>query len=116
MAESDCVFCKIVRRELSSRVVFENNKIIAFEDSNPQGPVHLLIIPKNHIEKISDLTDDNACLIGELILTAKMLACRQGISDTGYRIVLNCGKDAGQEVLHLHLHLLGGRSFTWPPG
>lgn len=116
MTEADCVFCKIVRKEIASGIIFEDDKIMAFEDSNPQGPVHLLIIPKHHIEKASDLTEANASLIGELILTAKRLACRQGISESGYRIVLNCGKDAGQEVLHLHLHLLGGRSFAWPPG
>ena len=116
MSKIDCIFCKIARKEIASKIVFENNNIVAFEDNNPQGPVHLLIIPKDHIKSTSDLTEDNACLAGELLLTAKKLAHRQGISESGYRIVLNCGKDAGQEVPHLHLHLLGGRKFTWPPG
>ena len=116
MGKIDCIFCKIAEKEVASRIIFEDDKILAFEDSNPQGPVHLLIIPKCHIEKTSDLTEANTNLVGELILTAKRLACRQGISESGYRIVLNCGKDAGQEVPHLHLHLLGGRKFTWPPG
>ena len=116
MTEANCVFCKIARKEISSRIIFEDDKIMAFEDNNPQGPVHLLIIPKQHIEKTSDLTQANALLIGELVLTAKRLAHQQGIEESGYRIVLNCGKDAGQEVFHLHMHLLGGRLLGWPPG
>jgi len=116
MHKSDCVFCKIIRKEIPARIVFENNRILAFEDAKPQAPVHILIIPKYHIEKTSDLTEDNIQLIGELVLAAKTLADQKGIHESGYRIILNCNKDAGQEVFHLHLHLMGGRKFTWPPG
>ena len=116
MGKAGCVFCKIIKKEIPSRIVLENNRILAFEDTNPQAPVHILIIPKRHIEKTSDLNEKSARLIGELVLTAKTLANQKGIQAKGYRIILNCNKDAGQEIFHLHLHLLGGRKFTWPPG
>ena len=116
MVKSDCIFCKIVRKEVSARIVFEDNKILAFEDVRPQAPVHILLIPKFHIEKTSDLTEGNIHMIGELVLAAKRIAKEKGVEESGYRIVANCNKDAGQEVFHLHLHLLGGRKFTWPPG
>lgn len=116
MNKPDCTFCKIIKKEIPSKIVFEDNRILAFEDINPQAPVHILIIPKHHIGKTSDLTEGNIHLIGDLILAAKTLADQKGVRESGYRIVLNCNKDAGQEVLHLHLHLLGGRKFVWPPG
>ena len=115
-AKGECVFCKIASKKIPSRIAFESEDILAFEDNNPQGPVHLLIIPKSHIGSVSDLVENDAQLAGELILTAKMLAKRLGIDESGYRIVFNCGRDAGQDVPHLHLHLLGGRLMTWPPG
>jgi len=116
MDKKDCLFCKIVRKEIPAKIVFEDNKILAFEDIKPQAPVHILVIPKFHIEKTSDLTEANIHMIGELVLAAKRLAKEKGVEGSGYRIALNCNKDAGQEVFHLHLHLLGGRKFTWPPG
>lgn len=116
MHKAGCVFCKIARKEIPARILFENDGILAFEDVKPQAPVHILIIPKCHIEKTSDLTEGDVRLMGELALAAKALADQKGISESGYRIVLNCGKGAGQEVPHLHLHLMGGRSFAWPPG
>jgi histidine triad (HIT) family protein len=116
MSKPDCVFCRIARKEIPAKIVFENNRILAFEDLKPQAPVHILIIPKNHIERTSDLTDSSAHLIGEMVLVAKSLANEKGAGLSGYRIVLNCGSDAGQEIFHLHLHLLGGRKFSWPPG
>lgn len=116
MQKEGCIFCKIVRREIESKVVFEDNKIMAFEDTRPQAPVHIVIIPKYHIEKISDISEGNIHLIGTLILTAKRIAKERNIQESGYRIVINCNKDAGQEVFHLHIHLLGGRPFGWPPG
>lgn len=116
MPKNDCIFCKIIRKEIPAKIVFEDNKILAFEDIKPQAPVHILIIPKFHIEKTADLTEANIHMIGELVLTAKKLAKERGVEEAGYRIVLNCNKDAGQEVFHLHMHLLGGRKFTWPPG
>lgn len=116
MNKPDCIFCKIVQKEIPAIIVFENDRILAFEDVKPQAPAHILIIPKHHIERTSDLTESNIQLIGELVLAAKSLADQKGIQRSGYRIVLNCGDDAGQEIFHLHLHLLGGRKFSWPPG
>lgn len=116
MQKNDCLFCKIIRKEIPAKIVFEDNKMLAFEDIKPQAQVHILIIPKFHIEKTSDLTEANIHMIGELVLAAKRIAKERGVEASGYRIVLNCNKDAGQEVFHLHMHLLGGRKFTWPPG
>ncbi len=116
MDKKDCLFCKIIRKEIPAKIVFEDNKILAFEDIKPQAPVQILIIPKFHIEKTSDLTEADIHTIGDLVLAAKRIAKEKAVEATGYRIVMNCGKDAGQEVFHLHLHLLGGRKFIWPPG
>ena len=116
MDNGSCIFCKIVRKDIQSKVVFEDSEVMAFEDVKPQAPVHIIIIPKGHIEKVSDLEDRDADLAGRLILRAKDIANRKNIQESGYRIVINCNKDAGQAVFHLHLHLLGGRSFSWPPG
>ena len=116
MAKQGCLFCRIVRKDIQSKIVFENSQILAFEDVNPQAPVHILIIPKEHIEKVSDLTGRDAETVGRLVLAAKDIADKKGVRESGYRIVMNCNKDAGQAVFHLHLHLLGGRKFSWPPG
>lgn len=116
MGSADCLFCKIARKEIPSKIVFEDDQIIAFSDIKPQASVHTLIIPRRHIEKVSDLTDKDAELVGRLVLRAKDIAGKAGVEYSGYRIVLNCGGDAGQEVPHIHLHLLGGRRFNWPPG
>ncbi len=116
MYDNNCLFCKIAKKEIPAKIVFENDSVIAFEDLKPQAPVHVLIIPKTHIAKTSDLNKQDTLLAGELILTAKILADQKGIDRSGYRIALNSGQDAGQEVPHLHLHLLGGRKFGWPPG
>jgi len=116
MSKDDCIFCRVIKKEIPAEIVFEDNKILAFKDIKPSAPFHVLIIPKHHIEKVSDLTEANIHLIGELVLTAKKIAKDGGVQESGYRIVLNCNKDACQEVFHLHLHLLGGRAFTWPPG
>ncbi len=116
MNKDICIFCKIVKKEVPARIVFEDNKIIAFEDIKPQAPVHILIIPKYHIERVSDLKEENMHTVSNMILAAKNLAKERRIQESGYRIVLNCNADAGQEVFHIHLHLLGGRKFTWPPG
>lgn len=116
MPKTDCLFCKIVKKEIPAKTVFEDNKILAFEDIKPQAPVHIIIIPKYHIDKISDLKDENIHLIGSLVLAAKNIAKEKKVEGSGYRIVMNCSKDAGQAVFHLHLHLLGGRPMAWPPG
>lgn len=116
MGREECLFCKIARMEIPAKVVMEDSHILAFEDVNPQAPLHVLIIPKEHIEKISDLDKRHADLIGRLVLAAKDIAKKRGVQESGYRIVMNCNRDAGQAVFHLHLHLLGGRKFLWPPG
>ena len=116
MGKKDCLFCRIVAKEIPSKAVFEDSHLVAFEDVNPQAPVHILIVPKEHIEKVSDLAERDMEIVGRLVLAAKNIADKKGIQESGYRIVLNCNRDAGQVVFHLHLHLLGGRKFAWPPG
>jgi histidine triad (HIT) family protein len=112
----DCLFCRIVTKEIPAEIVFENNKLLAFKDIDPQSPVHILIIPKEHITTINDLHDNHKELIGDMLLTAKRLASEYNIAEDGYRTVLNCNKKGGQAVYHIHLHLLGGRQMKWPPG
>lgn len=113
---SDCIFCKIAAGELSSDIVYENEQVVVFRDLNPQAPTHVLAIPRRHIASINDLTPDDASLVGELYLAAKTVAKQEGIHESGYRTVMNCGEGAGQSVFHIHLHVLGGRALTWPPG
>jgi histidine triad (HIT) family protein len=112
----DCLFCKIINKEIPSDIVFEDENILAFKDIDPQAPVHILIIPKEHITTTNDLEENHKELIGEIHLVAKNLAKEFGISADGYRTVLNCNKSGGQAVYHIHLHLLGGRQMKWPPG
>jgi len=114
--KKDCIFCKIASKDVPSKIVYEDKDVLAFYDIKPQAPVHVIIIPKKHIDSVSDISPEDTMLGGELILSAKKIALQLGIQDSGYRAVFNCNKDAGQEVFHLHLHLLGGRKFTWPPG
>ena len=112
----NCLFCKIIDKSISSEIVYENDSVLAFNDINPQAPVHILIIPKIHIATLNDLNEDHERLLGELVLTAGALAKQLGISEAGYRTNFNCNEAGGQTVYHIHLHLLGGRSFSWPPG
>ncbi len=111
----ECIFCKIVDKKISSSIVYEDPEIVAFNDINPQAPVHIIIIPRKHIPTVIDLEENDAELIGKLFIVAKKLAKTKGIED-GYRLVINCNPGAGQSVFHIHLHLLGGRKFSWPPG
>lgn len=111
---TDCLFCKMVSGVIKPDVVFENENILAFRDINPQAPVHILIIPKRHVATLNDL--DDAALAGELLQTASLLARQEGLAESGYRTVINCNGHGGQEVYHLHVHLLGGRQMVWPPG
>lgn len=110
----DCLFCKMVRGEIKPDIIFENDHVLAFKDINPQAPVHLLVIPKRHITTMNELDDAN--LGGEILKAAVTLAKQLGIAEDGYRTVFNCNNHGGQAVYHLHLHLLGGRQMTWPPG
>jgi histidine triad (HIT) family protein len=114
--EKDCIFCKIAAGEFNTQFVFENDELVAFRDIRPQAPVHILIIPRRHIERINQLTDSDVALVGNMVLAANQLAKNENISDSGYRLVFNCGRDSGQEVEHIHLHLFGGRKMSWPPG
>ncbi|HMK61319.1 MAG TPA: histidine triad nucleotide-binding protein [Dissulfurispiraceae bacterium] len=112
----NCVFCRIVQRQRPARVVYEDDAIVAFEDINPQAPVHTLIIPKKHIPSLLDITDEDASVLGRMLQIANKIAVDKGIADKGFRIVNNCNPDGGQTIYHIHLHLLGGRQMRWPPG
>lgn len=111
---ADCLFCKMAAGEIKPDVVYEDRDVLAFRDINPQAPVHILIIPKQHVETLNDLYD--SVLAGELLQTAVKLAKQEGLAEDGYRTVFNCNAQGGQEVYHLHMHLLGGRQMHWPPG
>ena len=113
---TDCLFCRLVAREIPAQIVFEDGDLLVFKDVNPQAPLHLLIIPKKHIATINDLSRADDALVGSMFRRAAALAKDHGYSERGYRTVFNCNRDAGQTVFHVHLHLLAGRGFTWPPG
>lgn len=113
---TDCLFCKIRDGEIPGDVVFENDDILAFRDVNPQAPTHVLIVPRKHIATINDLQDEDADVMGKMVLAAQDIAGYEGIAEDGYRLVVNCNAKAGQTVFHIHMHLLGGRNMTWPPG
>ena len=112
----DCIFCKIASGELDTDLVYEDERVAAFADQNPQAPVHLLLIPKKHIPSMCKLEEKDYELVGHIYRTANQLAEEQGIAEDGFRVVTNCGDDGGQTVYHLHFHLLGGRRLQWPPG
>ncbi|MCY7276804.1 MAG: histidine triad nucleotide-binding protein [Phormidesmis sp. CAN_BIN44] len=112
---NDTIFGKIIRKEIPADIVYEDNLTLAFRDVNPQAPTHILVIPKQAIAKLSDAESADHALMGHLLLTAKRVAQQVGLTN-GYRVVINTGDDGGQTVDHLHLHILGGRSLTWPPG
>ena len=114
--EESCIFCKIVNKEIPSEVVFEDEEVVAFKDLNPQAPLHVLFVPKKHIATLNDASSSDEGLLGRILTRVKDVAKEENVSEDGYRVVINCNKGAGQEVFHLHVHLLGGRSFTWPPG
>ena len=112
----NCIFCDIVNKKLNADIVHQSENVIAFKDINPQAPFHFLIIPKLHIPTLNDIEPEHLPLLGEMFLAAKKLASKYGFSDGGYRTVFNCNRDSGQEVYHIHLHLLAGRRLHWPPG
>ena len=113
---SDDLFLKIINREIPADIVYETDDVFAFRDISPQAPVHVLIIPKVHIRTVNDIESGQAELIGKLFLAASEIAAQEGLSEEGYRLVMNCNEAAGQMVFHIHLHLLGGRVLKWPPG
>jgi histidine triad (HIT) family protein len=112
---SETIFSKIIRKEIPADIIYEDDRVLAFRDVNPQAPVHILIIPKQVIVSISEAAEADTALLGHLLLTVKRVATQEGLEE-GYRIVINTGKDGGQTVFHLHLHLLGKRMMAWPPG
>ena len=113
---TDCLFCKIIKREIPATIIFEDTQLIVIEDIKPQAPSHYLILPKKHIPTIDQANHDDERLLGHLILTAQNIASTKQLTDFGYRLVFNVNHGGGQDVYHLHLHLLGGRQMTWPPG
>lgn len=116
MAEQDCLFCRIAAREIPAQIVHETEHLLAFRDIDPKAPVHVLIIPKRHIASVNAVSAGDASLLGELFVAARTIAEAEGLTDDGYRLVVNTGAGAGQTVWHIHLHLLGGRDLRWPPG
>jgi histidine triad (HIT) family protein len=112
----DCIFCKIVNKDIPAKAVYEDEAIIAFDDINPKAPVHVLLIPKKHYASLNEIPEDGKDLLGQILLKARHIAQMKGIKKSGYRIVLNTARDSGQEVFHIHFHVLGGRRMTWPPG
>ena len=113
---ADCLFCKIAAGQIPATLVYQDDRIVAFKDLNPQAPMHVLVIPRRHIPSLNDLAKGDDVLVGEMIRRAASLAAEQGYADRGYRTVFNCNADAGQTVFHIHLHVLGGRAMSWPPG
>lgn len=113
---NDCLFCKMVRGEIQPRMVMETDELIAFHDINPQAPTHILVVPRRHIATLNEVGDADGPLLGKLMLAARHIAQDRKLAESGYRLVMNCNRGAGQTVLHIHLHLLGGRLMTWPPG
>ncbi|MBF0515655.1 MAG: histidine triad nucleotide-binding protein [Nitrospirae bacterium] len=112
----DCIFCKIANGEIPVRFVYEDDLVVAFDDANPQAPVHCLVIPKKHIPTSLDLDAADNALIGHMFQTANKIARERNVADRGFRMVMNCNREAGQSVFHIHLHVLGGRLLEWPPG
>jgi histidine triad (HIT) family protein len=116
VADTSCLFCKIASREIPAEIVRESDRLVAFRDTNPQAPTHILIIPKEHIRSVAEIDDGHDGLLADVAQAATHLARTEGIADSGWRLVTNVGPDAGQSVFHLHFHLLGGRPMAWPPG
>ena len=114
--ESSCIFCRIVAKSIPASIVLEDDDIVAFRDARPVAPVHVLVVPRRHIAGVADMSNDDQQLFGRILLGARDVAAKLGLSDEGYRLVLNQGAAAGQSVLHVHCHVLGGRELAWPPG
>ncbi|MCU0225470.1 MAG: histidine triad nucleotide-binding protein [Acidobacteria bacterium] len=116
MNDPNCLFCKIVDGKIPAKIVHDDALCVAFEDLNPQAPVHVLVVPRKHVATTNDLLPEDEPMVGHLVTVAAEIAKARGVDGSGYRTALNCNRGAGQSVFHLHLHLLGGRSFAWPPG
>lgn len=116
MAHEDCVFCQVLEKRLPGKIEYEDDDLAVIWDINPQAPTHLLVIPKKHIAKISEVSDDDSDLLCKMMVVAKKIAKKLHLDDQGFRLVINEGRDAGQTIFHLHMHLLSGRRLMWPPG
>jgi histidine triad (HIT) family protein len=116
MYHPGCLFCKIAAREMPAEILRESDRVIAFRDIDPKAPTHILLIPKDHVASLADVTDQDGAMLADIVQAAAQLARTEGIADSGWRLVANVGPDAGQAVFHLHFHLLGGRAMGWPPG
>jgi histidine triad (HIT) family protein len=112
----DCLFCKIIQKKIPARIIHEDEEVLAFEDINPQAPVHILVIPKKHLSTSLDIRPEDHALIGKLVQAAGTIAKERGIAERGFRLVMNTNAESGQTVYHIHLHILGGRPMHWPPG
>jgi histidine triad (HIT) family protein len=115
-SHQNCLFCKILAGDIPADIIYESDSAVAFRDINPKAPTHVLIIPRKHIATINDIGEDDHAIVGSLYSAARDIAAAEGLSDEGYRAVMNCNEAAGQTVFHIHLHLLGGRTLSWPPG
>lgn len=113
---SSCIFCKIISKEIPSKIVYEDDEVLSFHDINPQAPVHVLLIPKKHIPSLAEITENDQAILGKLLISASKIAKKLGISEDGYRLVINTNRDAQQTVFHIHIHIIGGRPMSWPPG
>lgn len=116
MSEQNCLFCRIGAGEIPADIVYQDERCVAFRDTNPQAPVHVLVIPREHMESLDEATQKDETMLGHLLRVAARVANEQGISESGYRVAINTGAGAGQSIFHLHLHVLGGRQLNWPPG
>jgi histidine triad (HIT) family protein len=114
--DTNCIFCRIAAHEIPAEIVRESDRVVAFRDTNPQAPTHILLIPKEHVTSVAELGDDHGGILAEIVQAASQLASADGVDGSGWRLVTNVGPDAGQSVFHLHFHLLGGRPMSWPPG
>jgi len=112
----NCIFCKIINKEVPSKIVYEDERVLAFDDINPRAPIHVLLISKEHFGTLNEIPEEKKDILSHLLLKARQVAQEKGIAKNGYRIVLNTERDSGQEVFHIHFHLLGGRQMKWPPG
>jgi len=113
---AECLFCRIVKHQIPASIVYEDDRVLAFNDINPQGPTHILVVPRKHIATLNDLGPQDDGIVGEVVRRAAAIAAERGIAAPGYRVVFNTNREAGQTVFHIHLHLIGGRSLGWPPG
>jgi histidine triad (HIT) family protein len=114
--QPDCLFCRIISRDIPAAIVYEDDRVLAFKDINPQAPIHVLVVPKQHIRSLNDLGPGDDQIVGEIVRRGAAIAQVEGVSNAGFRTVFNTNRDAGQTVPHIHLHVLGGRSLAWPPG